>query len=184
MDLQRREFFLLVAAALFRADEHPKHDMVVRSVRPEDLEMPFSGFSDYITPIEHFFVRTHVYVPSVSLSDWRLNVGGEVATPLTLTMEDLKKLPPFELISVVECAGQRAAILRAFRARTAMGERGRGQRPMAGRAAGRRPQASRRDGFHEGGSVLRCGCAAWHDAGFPTIDSSPESPRHQYAPRP
>src|SRR5439155_26049436 len=68
-------------------------------------EMPPSGFSDYITPIEHFFVRTHVYVPTVNVSEWRLKVEGEVATPLTLTMDDLKKLPSVELVSVLECAG-------------------------------------------------------------------------------
>jgi DMSO/TMAO reductase YedYZ molybdopterin-dependent catalytic subunit len=79
--------------------------MLVRAVRPEDLEMPLSGFSDYITPIEHFFVRTHVYAPKVNLDSWRLKVDGEVAAPLTLTMEDLRKLPPVELVSVVECAG-------------------------------------------------------------------------------
>ena len=79
--------------------------MNVLSKRPEDLEMPLSGFSDYITPIEHFFVRTHVYVPTVDLSEWRLNVDGEVATPLTLTMDELKKLPSVQLDSVVECAG-------------------------------------------------------------------------------
>jgi DMSO/TMAO reductase YedYZ molybdopterin-dependent catalytic subunit len=79
--------------------------MLVRFVRPEDLEMPFSGFSDYITPVEHFFVRTHVYVPKVNPDSWGLKIEGEVAAPLTLTMEDLKKLPPVELVTVVECAG-------------------------------------------------------------------------------
>jgi len=79
--------------------------MLVRSVRPEDLEMPLSGFADYLTPVEHFFVRTHVYVPAVDLSQWRLQVGGSVGTPLALTMDDLKKLPAAELISVLECAG-------------------------------------------------------------------------------
>jgi len=61
--------------------------------------MALSGFSDY------FFVRTHVYVPTVAVNEWRLKVEGEVATPLTLSMEELKKLPPAELVSVVECAG-------------------------------------------------------------------------------
>jgi len=79
--------------------------MLSRAARPEDLEMPLSGFSDYITPVEHFFVRTHVYVPTVNLNSWRLRVDGEVTTPLTLTMEDLRKLPPVELVSVAECAG-------------------------------------------------------------------------------
>ena len=79
--------------------------MIVRSTRPEDLEMPLSGFGDYITPIEHFFVRTHVYVPAVNINDWRLKIDGEVAKPLTFTMDDLKKMPAVELVAVVECAG-------------------------------------------------------------------------------
>jgi len=105
MKIPRRNFLLLAGAGLLRGDDRPKRDMLVRSVRPEDLEMPFSGFSDYITPIEHFFVRTHVYVPKVNLDTWRLKVDGEVAMPLTLTMDDLRKLPAVELVSVVECAG-------------------------------------------------------------------------------
>jgi DMSO/TMAO reductase YedYZ molybdopterin-dependent catalytic subunit len=105
MMIPRRNFLFLAAGALLSVDDRPKRDMLVRSIRPEDLEMPLSGFSDYITPIEHFFVRTHVYVPTVNVNEWRLKVEGEVATPLTLSMEDLKKLPPAELVSVAECAG-------------------------------------------------------------------------------
>ena len=101
----RRTFFVAAAGALLRAEDPPKRDMLVRSVRPEDLEMPLSAFSDYITPIEHFFVRTHVYVPTVIESEWRLKVEGEVAGPQTLTLDDLKKLPAVDLVSVVECAG-------------------------------------------------------------------------------
>jgi DMSO/TMAO reductase YedYZ molybdopterin-dependent catalytic subunit len=96
---------MVAAGVLLRADDRPKRDMLVRSVRPEDLEMPLSGFSDYITPIEHFFVRTHVYVPTVHANEWRLAVDGVVGTPLSLTMEDLKKMPAVELVGVVECAG-------------------------------------------------------------------------------
>jgi DMSO/TMAO reductase YedYZ molybdopterin-dependent catalytic subunit len=105
MRIPRRNFLFLAAGALLWADDRPKREMLVRSARPEDLEMALSGFSDYITRIEHFFVRTHVYVPRVNVNEWRLKVEGEVATPLTLSMEDLKKLPPVELVSVAECAG-------------------------------------------------------------------------------
>jgi len=105
MKIPRRDFLFLAGAALLRAEDRPKRDMLVRSIRPEDLEMPLSGFSDYITPIEHFFVRTHVYAPTVNLSEWRLKVEGEVATPLTLSMDELKALRSIELVSVVECAG-------------------------------------------------------------------------------
>jgi len=105
MNISRRSFFCLATGALLRAEDRPKRGMLVRSIRPEDLEMPLSGFADYITPIEHFFVRTHVYVPTVNVDEWRLKVEGEVATPLTLTLQDLKELPAMELVSVVECAG-------------------------------------------------------------------------------
>jgi len=106
MNFHRRQFLVLVAGAFIQPpDDRPKRNMLVRSVRPEDLEMPLSGFSDYITPIEHFFVRTHVAAPRVNMNDWRLKVDGEVATALTMTMEDLKRLPTVELVSVVECAG-------------------------------------------------------------------------------
>ena len=105
MILSRRKLFALAAGSALMAQDQAKVGMKVLSKRPEDLEMPLSGFSDYITPVEHFFVRTHVYVPTVNLNDWRLNVDGEVASPLTLTMDDLKKLPAVELVSVVECAG-------------------------------------------------------------------------------
>jgi DMSO/TMAO reductase YedYZ molybdopterin-dependent catalytic subunit len=39
------------------------------------------------------------------MSAWRLSIQGEVATPLALTMDDLRKLPSVELVSVLECAG-------------------------------------------------------------------------------
>src|SRR5436190_24091837 len=105
MNHSRRQFLWLAATGALLGEDKPKRDMIVRSVRPEDLEMPLFGFTDYITPIEHLFVRTHVYVPTVNVSEWRLKVEGEVATPLTLTMDDLKKLPSVELVSVLECAG-------------------------------------------------------------------------------
>jgi sulfite oxidase len=106
MVLTRRHFFLLSAAALFQpATTGGKRDMIVRSARPLDLEMPLDGFSDYITPIDRFFVRTHVYAPRVDIAQWRLTIDGDVATPVTLTMDDLRRMPSVELVSVLECAG-------------------------------------------------------------------------------
>jgi DMSO/TMAO reductase YedYZ molybdopterin-dependent catalytic subunit len=104
--VSRRQFLLLsIGAALQRGGERIKRDMVVRSSRPPDLEMPLEAFSDYITPIDRFFVRSHVHVPHVVGSEWRLKVGGEVARDLTLSMDDLRRLPAVELVSVLECAG-------------------------------------------------------------------------------
>ena len=74
-------------------------------MRPEDLEMPPAGFANFITPIEEFFVRSHVNVPKVDLSPWRLKVNGHVSNALELSMGDLQRMPSTEVIGVLECAG-------------------------------------------------------------------------------
>lgn len=101
--IHRRRFLWLAAAALVSPQTSP--EMIVRSARPQDLEMPLTGFGDFITPINRFFVRSHVTVPSVSLSEWRLKVEGHVSTPLSLAMDDLRRMPSAEVIAVLECAG-------------------------------------------------------------------------------
>jgi DMSO/TMAO reductase YedYZ molybdopterin-dependent catalytic subunit len=93
-----RRFFLSMAAAA-------QLKMIVRSTRPEDLEMPLEGFADFITPIDHFFVRSHVSVPKVELAQWQLKIDGHVSTAFSLSMADLRKMPAVELVSVLECAG-------------------------------------------------------------------------------
>jgi sulfite oxidase len=108
----RRVFFqtLAGAALVSRAAEVQKRDMIVRSARPADLEMPLDGFGDWITPLDRFFVRCHHYTPNVDLAGWNLTVAGEVAKTLTLTMDDLKKMPRVELVGVLECAGNGRAL--------------------------------------------------------------------------
>src|ERR1051325_4364486 len=102
--LSRRCFFrtLSAVAGALSAAERPKKDMLVRSVRPEDFEMPIEGFTSWITPIEHFFVRSHMSRPTVDVAKWRLSVQGEVSSPVDWTMEDLKRLPAAEVVSVLE----------------------------------------------------------------------------------
>ena len=124
MKLTRRHLFQLAASAValpalpFDGGPRPdKRDIIVRSARPEDLEMPLEGFADYITPVEHFFVRSHHYEPKVDIATWKLTVDGQVATPLSLSIDDLRKMPKVELVSVLECAGNG----RAFYAPTVPG---------------------------------------------------------------
>jgi DMSO/TMAO reductase YedYZ molybdopterin-dependent catalytic subunit len=87
-------------------------DMIVRSVRPEDFEMALDGFNTWITPVERFFVRSHVYTPTVNPATWQLRIEGEVEKPLLLSLSDLRALPPADLVSVLECAGNGRAFYR------------------------------------------------------------------------
>jgi len=102
--MNRRDLLLTGAAALLPPTA-PAADLITLSPRPLDLEMPLDGFLSEITPVEHFFVRCHTYTPDVKLADWKLELDGLVDHPLSFTLDDLKKLPRFELVSVLECAG-------------------------------------------------------------------------------
>ncbi len=95
-------FFLPARAS---ASELKSPSMIVHSHRPEDYEMPLDGFLQAITPTELFYVRSHHYTPQVDAERYTLKVGGEVSSPLSLTLADLKKLPRTELVGVMECAG-------------------------------------------------------------------------------
>ncbi len=108
MKLSRRSFFAATGAGVLARAVHAADlsKMTVRSPRPEDLEMPLDGFHEWITPADRFFVRCHTYLPAPAhLSDWTLKLDGVVNQPLTLTMDDLKKLPRVEMVAVLECAG-------------------------------------------------------------------------------
>lgn len=49
-----------------------------------------AGISPFYTPVEEFYrVDTTLLVPRMKLEDWRLDVGGMVDRPLTLTFQDL-----------------------------------------------------------------------------------------------
>jgi DMSO/TMAO reductase YedYZ molybdopterin-dependent catalytic subunit len=83
-----------------------KDGMIVRSYRFLDLETPVEFMTDWITPVNHFFVRNHMFEPSkIEAGTWKLTVGGEVEKPLTLTLADLQKVPVHSVTNAMECAG-------------------------------------------------------------------------------
>jgi sulfite oxidase len=83
-----------------------EEDMIVRSARFLDLEMPPEFLTSWITPVPHFFVRNHMHEPSTLDADsWRLTVSGEVEKPLTLSLADLAKLERHTVTNTLECAG-------------------------------------------------------------------------------
>jgi DMSO/TMAO reductase YedYZ molybdopterin-dependent catalytic subunit len=90
----------------FGQDKIPgKEKLIVRSLRPEDLETPIGLFNSFITPNDIFYVRHHLYAPSIDAASFKLQVDGEVARPLTLSLDDLKKLPRAAVTVTLECAG-------------------------------------------------------------------------------
>ena len=82
-----------------------KEKMIVRSLRYMDLEMPVHLLDSWITPVELFYVRNHLPLPSVNLAEWRLAVTGEVERPLELSFAELAKFDPAAVTNTMECAG-------------------------------------------------------------------------------
>jgi DMSO/TMAO reductase YedYZ molybdopterin-dependent catalytic subunit len=85
-----------------------KTDLILVTDRPPQLETPLHYFKQDLTPNDAFFVRWHLSgIPtSVDLNTFRLNIGGYVNSPLSLSVEQLKKeFEPVSLIAVAQCSG-------------------------------------------------------------------------------
>ena len=69
---------------------------------PYNAEAPPEALSADITPVAHHYVRSNFAVPT---HDGRLEIGGAVGNPTTLTLDDLRRLPAVERAVTLECAG-------------------------------------------------------------------------------
>jgi sulfite oxidase len=77
-----------------------------RSLRPPDYETPVALLDSFITPNDVFFVRSHLPVPPMlDEQTWTLSITGSVSTPLSLPLDEIKKLPPTTISVTLECAG-------------------------------------------------------------------------------
>ena len=88
-----------------RGGAQPDARLIVRSRTPQDLETPVQLLTDWITPNDVFFVRSHLPTPAVDTATWALSVGGSVQRPLTLRLDDLQGLPRVTTVATLECAG-------------------------------------------------------------------------------
>ena len=79
--------------------------LVVRNERPLDAEAPLSALEAFETPVDRFFVRSHFGVPQRVPAAWTLAIDGEVATPLQLTLAEVRALPSQSRAVTLECAG-------------------------------------------------------------------------------
>ncbi|MEP6914209.1 MAG: sulfite oxidase [Acidobacteriota bacterium] len=124
MSVSRRRLFTAVAelgalaavsrlfpSHVFAQDARPavaagKEKLIVRSLRPPDYETPVALLDSWLTPLDNFYVRSHLPLPpATDAAAWTLRVEGEVATAVTLSMADLRRLPSTTLTATLECAG-------------------------------------------------------------------------------
>jgi DMSO/TMAO reductase YedYZ molybdopterin-dependent catalytic subunit len=89
-----------------------KKPLIRLTGRPPNYEAPLSYLRTAITPNDEFFVRYHLAgIPQVDASTWKLAIGGEGANSgVTIGLDELKKLPAFEITAVCQCAGNRRGL--------------------------------------------------------------------------
>jgi DMSO/TMAO reductase YedYZ molybdopterin-dependent catalytic subunit len=89
-----------------------KKPLIKLTYRPPNYEAPIDYLRTLITPNDKFFIRYHLAdIPQVDAKTWKLSLGGEGANgEAQISLDDLKKLPTFEIVAVCQCAGYRRGL--------------------------------------------------------------------------
>ena len=89
-----------------------KKPLIRLSYRPPNYEAPLEYFRTPITPNDQFFVRYHLSdIPEIDAKTYKIEVGGDGANGQTvLTLDDLKKMPAYEVVAVNQCSGNRRGL--------------------------------------------------------------------------
>jgi DMSO/TMAO reductase YedYZ molybdopterin-dependent catalytic subunit len=73
--------------------------------------MPLEALRYDLTPVGLHYLLIHFDIPEADDRTWRLELGGQVAAPRTLTMEQLRRRPEVTVPVTLECAGNGRARL-------------------------------------------------------------------------
>ncbi|MDB5219020.1 MAG: hypothetical protein JWO86_6947 [Myxococcaceae bacterium] len=94
-------------AALLRTKLAAADDVVLRQGgSPQNLATPIEYFDRLITPTPVFFVRSHFGPPALDRTRQTVVDGAMVKTPLTFSVDELKKsFPEVTVTAVLQCSG-------------------------------------------------------------------------------
>ena len=73
--------------------------------------MPLEALREPVTPIGLHYLLIHYDIPHVDPAAWRLDVDGRVTNELSLDLDEVRALPPQEVVATMECAGNGRARL-------------------------------------------------------------------------
>src|SRR4051812_19541011 len=72
--------------------------------------LPLEALRYPVTPVGLHYLLIHFDIPALDAATWRLEVGGRVARPLTLSLDELQSRPARTLAVTMECAGNGRAL--------------------------------------------------------------------------
>src|ERR1051325_30088 len=116
--IDRRRFLSLAVVAPFlsetlygaKTSSTRREHMLQMNGYAVNAETPLELLTDYLTPNELFFVRSHWIPRTPDPKTWRLKIDGEVKDSIELSIADLRKLPATEVTCVLQCAGNGRAL--------------------------------------------------------------------------
>jgi DMSO/TMAO reductase YedYZ molybdopterin-dependent catalytic subunit len=73
--------------------------------------MPLEALRYDVTPVGLHYLLVHFDIPALDPRGWRLNLGGNVRQPLSLTLDDIRARPRRTMAVTLECAGNGRARL-------------------------------------------------------------------------
>jgi len=79
--------------------------LLVRNARPLDAESPLEALKTFETSNDLFFVRSHLGLPTNAPTPWSLTIDGEVERPVTLSLDDVRRMNAEHRSATLECAG-------------------------------------------------------------------------------
>jgi sulfite oxidase len=89
---------------------HPiTSQLIVHQEQPLNAEPPGNLLrQSFLTPPEHFYIRTHGSIPAVDPTSYRLRTTGMVQQNLELSLNELRSMSPVRTVTAtLECAGNR-----------------------------------------------------------------------------
>ena len=87
--------------------------MRIMTERPLNAETPAEYLTSWITPNAVFFDRNQGAIPPrrIALRRWRLTIEGEVEKPITLTFDNLARMPKAIAACTLECSGNGRSLM-------------------------------------------------------------------------
>ena len=87
--------------------------MRIMSERPLNAETPVPALRSWITANSVFFDRNQSEIPeeTVSLQEWRLSIEGQVAIPLSVSFDQILRMPKAIVANTLECSGNGRSLL-------------------------------------------------------------------------
>ncbi|CAL9158528.1 sulfite oxidase-like isoform X1 [Musa acuminata AAA Group] len=91
------------------SQEPPRHpSLKVNSKEPFNAEPHRAALLSYITPIDFFYKRNHGPIPVVDdIQRYNVSIGGLVEKPLEISMFEIRRLPKYNVVATLQCAGNR-----------------------------------------------------------------------------